>query len=63
MEWLDAPPRGTRVSGGFDGSDSDDWSAIKLETIDGLLFTPRSGIRLRGMARSRGIRCMQPGLS
>ena len=31
------------VCGGFDGSEVNDWSAIKLETIDGLLFTPRYG--------------------
>ena len=28
---------------GFDGSESDDWTAIKAETLDGLLFTPRYG--------------------
>lgn len=41
--WLPNPPRGTEVAGGFDGSENNDWSAIKLETRDGLLFTPRYG--------------------
>lgn len=43
MHWLDAPPKGTSVCGGFDGSETDDWTAIKLETREGLLFTPRYG--------------------
>ena len=43
MRWLDAPPAGTAVCGGFDGSSVSDWTAIKLETVDGLLFTPRYG--------------------
>lgn len=37
------PPRGTLVCGGFDGSLNDDWTAIRLETFDGLQFTPRYG--------------------
>ncbi|NDK31190.1 condensation domain-containing protein [Nesterenkonia haasae] len=37
------PPDGTSVAGGFDGSDHDDWTAIKLETKEGLLFTPLYG--------------------
>jgi hypothetical protein len=41
--WLPEPAAGTQVCGGFDGSTSDDWTVIKLETIDGLLFTPRYG--------------------
>jgi hypothetical protein len=41
--WLPSPPAGTSVAGGLDGSDSDDWTAIKLETRAGLLFTPRWG--------------------
>lgn len=41
--WRNNPPRGTSVCGGFDGSDNDDWTVIKLETRDGLLFTPRYG--------------------
>lgn len=28
---------------GFDGSRSDDWTVIKAETVDGLLFTPTFG--------------------
>lgn len=41
--WLPEPPEGTSVCLGFDGSDIDDWSALKAETIDGLIFTPRYG--------------------
>lgn len=41
MRWLPAPEPGTNVCGGFDGSESDDWTAIKLETSAGYLFTPR----------------------
>lgn len=41
--WLPNPDAGTSVCGGFDGSESDDWTAIKLETRAGLLFTPRWG--------------------
>jgi phage terminase large subunit-like protein len=43
MLWLPNPPDGTPCCGGFDGSENDDHTAIKLETIDGLLFTPRYG--------------------
>ena len=43
MKWVDPPPAGSAVCGGFDGAETDDWTAIKLETIDGLLFTPRYG--------------------
>lgn len=31
---------GTEVTGGFDGSESDDWTAIRLETKEGYRFTP-----------------------
>lgn len=41
--WMPAPPPGTPVCGGFDGSENNDWTAIKLETLDGLIFTPRYG--------------------
>lgn len=41
--WLPNPPDGTSVCGGFDGSENDDWTAIKLETREGLIFTPRFG--------------------
>lgn len=37
------PPSKTAVAGGFDGSENDDWTAIKLETAEGLLFTPTYG--------------------
>lgn len=41
--WLPEPDPGTAVGGGFDGSENDDHTAIKLETRDGHLFTPRYG--------------------
>lgn len=41
--WLPSPPPGTGVCGGFDGSESDDWTVIKLETRDKHVFTPRWG--------------------
>lgn len=41
--WLPNPPRGTEVCGAFDGSENNDWSAIKLETREGHIFTPRYG--------------------
>lgn len=34
---------GTAVCAGFDGSDTDDWTAIRLETLDGYQFTPTYG--------------------
>jgi len=37
------PPVGAQVCLGFDGSDSDDWTAIRAETHDGWRFTPRYG--------------------
>jgi hypothetical protein len=41
------PPRrlgfGTQVVLGFDGSDTDDWTAIRAETQDGYQFTPTYG--------------------
>jgi hypothetical protein len=37
------PADGTAVAGGFDGSENDDWTAIRLETQDGFRFTPRYG--------------------
>ncbi|MFG2670498.1 hypothetical protein [Streptomyces sp. NPDC048445] len=52
--WLDgakwaakAMPRrirpATRIVLGFDGSDSDDWTALRAETMDGYQFTPLYG--------------------
>lgn len=41
--WLPNPEAGTEVAGGFDGSENDDHTCIKLETRDGLIFTPRYG--------------------
>jgi phage terminase large subunit-like protein len=34
-------PRGTAICVGFDGSDTDDWTALRCETVDGFQFTPR----------------------
>ncbi|MFL4947492.1 hypothetical protein ACJ6WE_08980 [Streptomyces sp. MMS24-I31] len=40
-------PDGTPVVLGFDGSDIDDWTGIRLETLDGYQFTPvYSSLRL-----------------
>lgn len=39
--WLPEPPAGTGVCLGFDGSETGDFTAIKAETVEGLLFTPR----------------------
>ena len=41
MDWLPPPEPGTSVCGGFDGSESDDWTVIRLETAAGYQFTPR----------------------
>lgn len=41
MEWLPNPADGTEVCGGFDGSENDDWTGIRLETRAGFMFTPR----------------------
>lgn len=36
-------PDGARIVLGFDGSDVDDWTAIRAETLDGYQFTPVYG--------------------
>jgi hypothetical protein len=36
-------PPGTPVAVGFDGSDSDDWTALRCVTMDGYHFTPTYG--------------------
>lgn len=41
MHWLPNPPDGTPVALGFDGSDVDDFSVVRAETMDGFQFTPR----------------------
>lgn len=41
--WLENPPAGTSVCGGFDGSENDDFTCFKLETLSGFIFTPRYG--------------------
>lgn len=43
MVWLPNPPKGTQICAGFDGSESDDWTALKCRTKAGRLFTPRYG--------------------
>lgn len=40
-EWLPNPKDGTEVCGGFDGSENNDWTGIRLETREGFQFTPR----------------------
>lgn len=37
------PPNGTEVTLGFDGSDNNDWTGIRLRTRDGWRFTPKYG--------------------
>lgn len=41
--WLEPPEPGTAICAGFDGSENDDWTAIKAETREGYIFTPRYG--------------------
>ena len=43
--WRDSHgvPEGARIALGFDGSTSGDWSAIRAETADGVVFTPTYG--------------------
>lgn len=41
--WLPPPPDGTAICLGFDGSDFDDFTALRAETLDGYQFTPRYG--------------------
>lgn len=41
--WLPEPSAGASVAGGFDGSENDDFTVIKLETREGFIFTPRYG--------------------
>jgi len=43
MSWLPNPDDGTDVCLGFDGSESDDFTAIQAETLGGFTFTPRYG--------------------
>lgn len=42
--WHPSPPDGTPICLGFDGSDFDDFTAIRAETMDGWQFTPRYGV-------------------
>jgi hypothetical protein len=39
----DEPSTETRIALGFDGSRSQDWSALRAETVDGYRFTPTYG--------------------
>lgn len=43
MLWLPEPAAGTSVCLAFDGSETSDWTVIKGETREGLIFTPRFG--------------------
>lgn len=43
MHWLPEPPKGTHITLGFDGSDVDDWTALRARTRDWYGFTPRHG--------------------
>ena len=43
MRWNPPPEPGTRICLGFDGSENNDWTAIRAETEEGLQFTPRYG--------------------
>lgn len=45
--WLPSPAAGTSICAGFDGSEMDDWTAIKAETREGRIFTPRYGVDRR----------------
>jgi hypothetical protein len=40
---LEDVPDGTRIVLGFDGSDVDDWTGLRAETLDGYQFTPTYG--------------------
>jgi phage terminase large subunit-like protein len=43
VPWLPQPDDGTKVCVGMDGSENDDWTAIRCETVGGFQFTPRYG--------------------
>lgn len=43
VNWLPNPPDGTAICAGFDGSDVNDWTALRCETVDGHQFTMRYG--------------------
>jgi phage terminase large subunit-like protein len=43
MTWISNPRAGSKICVGFDGSESNDWTAIRAQTKDGLNFTPRYG--------------------
>lgn len=43
MLWLPNPPINTQICVGFDGSENNDWTALRAETYEGLSFTPRYG--------------------
>lgn len=43
MRWLENPPDQTPICLGFDGSENNDWTAIRAETATGFSFTPRYG--------------------
>lgn len=43
MHWIANPPAGTDICIGFDGSENNDWTALRCETLGGHQFTPRYG--------------------
>lgn len=43
VPWLPQPDDGAKVCVGMDGSENNDWTAIRCETIGGFQFTPRYG--------------------
>ncbi|EOM78057.1 terminase [Rhodococcus rhodnii] len=47
--WLPNPADGTQIAVGFDGSENNDWTALRAETRDGFQFTPRYGPDARPM--------------
>lgn len=43
MHWIENPPDGESISVGFDGSENNDFTALRAETRSGFIFTPRYG--------------------
>lgn len=41
--WLPNPQSGVAICAAFDGSENNDWTALRCETRDGFQFTPRYG--------------------
>ncbi|AEX40883.1 terminase [Corynebacterium diphtheriae] len=43
MHWIENPPDGESICVGFDGSENNDFTALRAETRSGFIFTPRYG--------------------